>query len=297
MLTFGFAALLLFSLAFSTAVAVWGRKRFLGVYRSFAVLRNEIVALREQVVRLRVDVNRSAKSVALLRKSKSFPPLLRSQFGEDLILLALFGEEFCGFFVEAGGYDGVTFSSTAVLESLGWSGLLVEPHPELYKACVVNRPKSVVKQAALGAPGETGTVEFTCVDYMSGSASPLSFRSAFAEQEHVDRCRKEGASFSVTRVPVCTLDQALAGLAQRVDLLVLDIEGHELQVLQGFDIDRFRPAVVLVEVHWTSEDEIVRKWFSDRQYVSCGLIGCNEFFAPAASSEKLRSLIAVFPDC
>jgi hypothetical protein len=34
----------------------------------------------------------------------------------------------------------------------------------------------------------------------------------------------------------------------RVDLLVLDVEGHELDALRGLDLDRHAPGLVLVEM-------------------------------------------------
>ena len=58
-----------------------------------------------------------------------------------------------GIFVEAGAHDGLTQSNTAMLEfSFGWTGLLVEPIPELAARCRLNRPGALVEQAALVAP-------------------------------------------------------------------------------------------------------------------------------------------------
>ena len=56
-----------------------------------------------------------------------------------------------GVFVEAGANDGIAQSNTYYLERyLGWRGLLIEPIPELFRRCVVNRPRCHVCSGAFG---------------------------------------------------------------------------------------------------------------------------------------------------
>src|SRR4029077_1746907 len=55
----------------------------------------------------------------------------RSQNGEDRWLEAHFGGKRSGFFVEVGAYDGVNLSNTYHFEQTGWTGVLVEPDPEM----------------------------------------------------------------------------------------------------------------------------------------------------------------------
>jgi len=57
--------------------------------------------------------------------------LYRAQFGEDRILWQVFKRRHHGYFIEVGAYDGITLSNTYFLEQMGWTGLLVEPIPEL----------------------------------------------------------------------------------------------------------------------------------------------------------------------
>lgn len=48
----------------------------------------------------------------------------------------------------------------------------------------------------------------------------------------------------------------------KVDLVSMDIEGHELKALQGFDIERFQPELLVVE----GQRPPVRKYFEDHGY-------------------------------
>jgi len=54
---------------------------------------------------------------------------------------------------------------------------------------------------------------------------------------------------AVVNVAVRTLDEILieAGVPAPIDFLSVDIEGHELDVLRGFDFNRWRPRLVLLE--------------------------------------------------
>jgi hypothetical protein len=58
-----------------------------------------------------------------------------------------------GFFFEAGANDGVRQSNTLYFEeSRGWRGILVEPIPNRFLDCVVNRPKASSNGALLFLP-------------------------------------------------------------------------------------------------------------------------------------------------
>jgi len=55
----------------------------------------------------------------------------------------------------------------------------------------------------------------------------------------------------VIDVPIRTLDGILeeAKAPAGFDFLSIDVEGHEIEVLRGFDIGRWRPRLILIEDH------------------------------------------------
>ncbi|NQV72724.1 FkbM family methyltransferase, partial [bacterium] len=101
-----------------------------------------------------------------------------SQIGQDyLVDQILLGSTTGGIFVDVGAHDGITFSNTYFFESVrGWTGLCIEPNPEVYDRLTFNR-KCQTEQVALGA--YEGTVEFTVVngpDMLSGVKAKLNSR-------------------------------------------------------------------------------------------------------------------------
>lgn len=147
-----------------------------------------------------------------------------------------------GVFVEAGAHDGYTQSNTYYLERhCGWSGLLVEPIPELRRRCLQRRPRSQVVGAALvGAGTAGGNVTMSFGDLMS----------TIGDERHAHQgLAVAGRNPYSVDVPARTLSDILedAGL-EHIDLLVLDVEGHELEALSGLDLDRHRPERLLVEM-------------------------------------------------
>jgi FkbM family methyltransferase len=185
-------------------------------------------------------------------------PEARSQSGEDSLLWDLLGDRERGFFVEAGAYDGYTFSVSYLFEGAGWDGLLVEPLSERAAECAERRSARVVN-AALSAPGAPPTATFARdpeVEWNSGLAS--------------------GGQDGET-VPVTTLDALLEGHSGPIDFVVLDVEGHELPVLEGFDLDRWQPTALLLEEN-EPEGPTLRRYVESRGYVHVLTLDQNHLF-------------------
>jgi FkbM family methyltransferase len=147
-----------------------------------------------------------------------------------------------GVYLEAGAHDGYTQSNSYYLERhRGWSGVLVEAVPELYERARRRRPRSRVFNCALVGPDHAGeVVEVEFGDLMSVVGSP---GHAAQGLEVAGR-----APYRVS-VPARTLSSVLdeAGVSH-FDLLVLDIEGGELEALRGLDFERHSPDHMLIEM-------------------------------------------------
>jgi FkbM family methyltransferase len=141
-----------------------------------------------------------------------------------------------GCFVEVGANDPVAGSQTWLLEQNGWRGVLVEPQAQLCEKLRSARPRSQVFQVACSAPGNEGDADLILTEH-DGNATLRPQRDSHGIKHT-----------GVERVRLTTLNAVLqtAG-AQRIDFLSLDVEGHELEVMRGFDFEKYRPSLILIE--------------------------------------------------
>jgi FkbM family methyltransferase len=218
------------------------------------------------------------------------PGPYQAQHGEDRWLERHFAGETSGFFVEVGAYDGVVLSNTYFLESIGWRGVLVEPDAEKARACRTNRPKCQVFECAAVASDEVKEVAFYAVEggEVYSSAGKL-------DEFQAERLSSWGLKHKKTTVAARTLDSMLTDAkASRVDFVSIDVEGGELDVLRGFDLKRWQPRVVMIEVNRFMRPRGVREIFTRAGYAFLESIEVNEIYAPRAEARRLVPAIDGF---
>ncbi|MGB6299575.1 MAG: FkbM family methyltransferase [Rivularia sp. (in: cyanobacteria)] len=154
-----------------------------------------------------------------------------------------------GFFIEVGANNGFSESNTYYLERFrNWQGILIEPIPHLFQECVKERPSSKVFNCALVSQDYPEPE----IEMMYGHLMSL-IKGAFNdEQIEAERVAIAGRKLGFTpykvNVPARTLtsilDQANVG---KIDFFSLDVEGFELNALQGLDFNKYLPKFMLVE--------------------------------------------------
>lgn len=170
-----------------------------------------------------------------------------------------------GFFIEVGANDGYSQSNTYYLEKiLGWQGVLIEAIPELYDRCRRQRGKAHVYNCALVAQDyEEPTVEIHFANLMSVVEGARKFSEAQAK--HIAdglKAQDLAESYSI-KVPARTLESILDELPSplKIDFFSLDVEGYELNVLKGLNLEKYRPKYILVEATFFDE---VNSFLADR---------------------------------
>ena len=145
-----------------------------------------------------------------------------------------------GFFVEVGANEPQIGSQSWALEQAGWTGILVEPQPDLAETLRRQRRARVVAAVCSSPQNAGGTLTL----YLSA------WHSSVKPDLAVTGTIPRGA----IEVPARTLDDILeeANAPSPIDFISIDVEGHESEVLEGFDLARWRPRLLLIEDHVTS---------------------------------------------
>jgi len=141
-----------------------------------------------------------------------------------------------GVYVDVGANHPTEQSLTWFLELQGWRGVLIEPNPAFYKLLRERRPRSRTFQLAVGSPEDTGVAQL----HLAVGHGQSTIKPEFDAELSGERIQVE----------MRTLNSVLAEAGvDRVDFLSLDVEGTELDVLRGLDLERYRPELILLEDH------------------------------------------------
>lgn len=158
-----------------------------------------------------------------------------------------------GYFIEIGANDGVTQSNTLYFERYrGWRGVLVEPSHTNFFKCRGNRSRQTKVYCAACVPFDY-TERFVPIVYsnlMSVADLPGSDIGDIHQHARTGQqfLRPDEDVFTFG-AEAKTLNDILihAEAPKKIDLFSLDVEGVELQVLEGVNHEQFRFRWLCVE--------------------------------------------------
>ena len=178
-----------------------------------------------------------------------------------------------GYFVDVGANAPKDGSQTWGMESRGWNGVLVEPQPDLAEALRRER-RAKVYAVACSTPQNAGTTLTLYLAGIQSSLKPDFYAAGMQRAGTVD-------------VPVMTLDQVLADAAapHRLDFVSIDVEGHDIEVLDGFDLAAWRPRLLLIED--VVQDLRLHRYLTRRGYRWFRRTGINSWYVPADAPERV----------
>ncbi len=202
------------------------------------------------------ELARGALSAARHARSVSF-----SQYGEDVLLHNL-RPAHRGTYVDVGAFHPWTHSNTYKLYLRGWSGVTIEPNPDVAPLFRQVRPRDIhLVQGIAAAPSRLSYYRFR---------EPL-FNSF--DRHHAERIQEDVTD--VIAIPCLPLRDVIdTHLASGpVDLVSIDSEGLDLTVLQSLDWRRTRPTGIIVEDYAQFESNVrggglseIRSFLAERDY-------------------------------
>ena len=161
-----------------------------------------------------------------------------SQEGEDMILRRFFSDKRDGFYIDVGSYHPRRFSNSYYFYRKGWSGLTIDAAPGVKSLFDRARPRDINIQAALSKDGRELNFR-TFNEPAFNTFIDDNVRVALAQGYYVI----EEWALKTSRLAEILIEN----VRSEIDFMSIDVEGMDLEVLQGNDWGKFRPKIVLVE--------------------------------------------------
>jgi FkbM family methyltransferase len=201
-----------------------------------------------------------------------------SQCGEDKILYEKFFKNYTledvpKYYFEMGALDGEMYSNTKFYEeTLGWRGILVEGNPFVFPKLVLNRPNNILMNAVCS--DQKKPLSFNvCANVPAVCSLEMTKPEKFDDEYY-----RHSQMLKVNSIPV-SLDTILENSGvERVDLCVIDVEGHEVNVLNSFS---FKVPVVMFMIEFLddkSKNDEVLKIMIKNNYSFKGKVAHNGIF-------------------
>lgn len=182
-----------------------------------------------------------------------------------------------GFFLEIGCWDGSLISQTLWLEKQkGWHGVCVDPFPRNFedRSCIVV-PKAI---SQYGLPRDFVKVSRD----RRPSHGDVSYFSGFKDRigVHWDLI-KSHCDYEIIQIETITMQDLYRDyqIPDYVDFLSIDVEGAEMEILQGIDWDHRSFGMIVFE-HNEDSDVMVRGGvlLSAAGYVRVESLRCDDIY-------------------
>ncbi|HYF09308.1 MAG TPA: FkbM family methyltransferase [Acetobacteraceae bacterium] len=163
-------------------------------------------------------------------------------------------------FLQIGGHDGRMGDPLLSWHAAHpWTGAIVEPVPIYFAALEeLHRAGSRIRTVPCAVSDREGTLDLWHVAPHAAARYPAwTSGIASTDRGHLERHGIGPGDCACVTVPCVTPATLIErmGSPEALDLLVLDVEGHELPIIRGFPVDRVDVAVIMLEAWHLSQSE------------------------------------------
>lgn len=185
-----------------------------------------------------------------------------------------------GVFVDIGAHDGQTYSNSLFYEEdLGWTGICVEPMPEVFAKLRKRRTATCVQACITNT---TGIKDFLRVTSPHVDTEMLSGLLDKYDPKHLQRVDHEirhyGGKKEIIKVQCYQLnDLVKAHSIAYIDYLSIDTEGGELDILKSINFDELPIHIIDVENNFP-QDNSIRVFMESKGFRFVARVNCDEVY-------------------
>jgi len=203
-----------------------------------------------------------------------------ADYETDLEIQKYFEPGYSGVCIDIGAGVGTERSNTYYFEKKYWRCLCIEPNPGLYNHMRMYRRLAL--NIACSNYDKKG-VPFQIYDINDGNQEAIS--SLVVDQRLVESHKGMINKVQEIKVEVKKLDTILSRInLEKIDFVSIDTEGTELEVLMGFDINRWKPRLFIIENNF--DEPKFADYLKDFGYKFSQRLGVNDFFVREGKENK-----------
>ena len=187
-----------------------------------------------------------------------------------------------GFFIELGANDGIRQSNTFYFEkNLNWSGILIEPIKSKYLKCIKNRSKNnyFYNKACVGLNYKNKEIKMIYSDLMTTVMDDKIINKVDSKQHALDgkKYLLDKEKVEEFYVETITLNKIFeeTKAPELMDFLSLDVEGSELEVLNGINFHNYNFKYIMIE---SRNDNQLIEYLSNKNYSFINKISKRDLF-------------------
>lgn len=158
--------------------------------------------------------------------------------GVDIIVQNIFRNQKNGYYIDVGCQHPIKNNNTYLLHKKGWSGINIDLDKDNINLFNSSRPYD--HNVNIAASNKINEVDL----FFFHKKSPIN-----TIDKKTSQFQKAQIS-SIKKIKTNTLDNIIESSKyynKKFDFLSIDVEGHELQVLEGLDFNKYSPNVLVVE--------------------------------------------------
>ena len=158
--------------------------------------------------------------------------------GVDILIENIFRNQKNGFYIDVGCQHPIKNNNTYLLHKKGWSGINIDLDKDNIDLFNVSRISD--DNINIAASNRINEVDL----FFFHKKSPIN-----TIDKKTSQFQKAKIS-SIKKIKTNTLNNIIKSSKysnKKIDLLSIDVEGHELPVLEGLDFNKYSPNVIVVE--------------------------------------------------
>lgn len=166
-----------------------------------------------------------------------------SQFGEDVFLFSLFDKNYKGIYLDVGCYHPIKHNNTLIFFKNGWHGINIDLNPLTIELFNFMRPNDI--NLNIGVSSDELEKNLYFIDETNTQNTLSENQLIFLKKHH----NLKASEITQKKIQTKKLDKILEDhKLKKIDFMNIDIEGHELDVIQTLNFEKVKIKYICIEM-------------------------------------------------